>query len=86
MTIKQEYARIIDNFFSAYGYRVNSYKLPNLTGRTYWNYIKTIGCNITADIPQEDLQEIKDMFDNGITLWHDTSKFLDYSQNNTIVS
>ena len=33
----------------------------------------------------EDLQEIKRMFDNGITLWHDTSKFLDYSQNNTIV-
>ncbi len=86
MCIKEEYARIIDNYFSMFGYKVNSVKIPNINGRTYWNYVKTIGCNIIGDIPQTDLQKIKDIFNNGVTFWHDPSKFLDYSQSNTIVS
>ena len=86
MRIKEEYARIVDGYFSAYGYAVNTYKLPNVTGRTNWNYVKTIGCNIIGDIPQNDLQKIKDMFNAGVTLWHNPSTFLDYSQSNTIVT
>lgn len=85
ISIKREYAKIIDNFFNMYGYKVNDVKIPNITGRTYWNYVKTIDCNIEGEIPQEDMQEIKDIFNNGVTFWHDASKFLDYSQNNTIV-
>ena len=85
MSIKSEYAQIIDNYFTMYGYQINSLKIPNLTGRTYWNYVKTIGCNIEGDIPQEDIEKIKDIFNNGVTLWHNPSYFLDYSQNNTIV-
>ena len=86
MTIRKEYAQIIDDYLSAFGYRVNEYKTPNITGRTYWNYVKTNGCNITGDIPQKDIQELKRLFDRGITFWHDATKFLDYSQNNTIVT
>ena len=86
MTIKEEYAEIIDQYFSMFGYKVNSVKTPNIYGRTNWNYIKTIGCNIIGDIPQYDLQKIKDMFNNGVTMWHNPSTFLDYSQNNTIVT
>lgn len=86
MTIKKEYAELIDNYFSAYGYKVNSFKLPNIRGRLNWNYVKTIGCNLIGDIPQIDLDKIKQLFDNGITLWHNSNTFLDYSQNNTIIS
>lgn len=86
MSIKQEYARVLDNFFSMYGYKVNDVKVPNITGRANWNYVKTIDCNITGEIPQEDLQELKDMFDNGVTFWHNPATFLDYSQSNSIVS
>ena len=85
MSIKNEYAKIIDDYFSMYGYKVNTVKIPNVTGRSNWNYIKTIGANIEATIPQNDLQEIKSLFDNGITLWHTTSHFLDYSQSNSII-
>lgn len=81
-TIKRQFAERIDKFFDMYGYSTNTVKLPNLNTRPNWNYIKTIGANITADIPQGDLQQIKAMFDNGITLWHDKNTFLDYSQNN----
>ncbi len=85
MRAKDEYMQVIDDYFSAYGYKVNSTKLPNITGRTNWNYVKTINCNIEGDIPQEDLQKIKDMFNQGVTLWHNPSTFLDYTQSNAII-
>lgn len=86
MSIKKEQLAIIDSYFSMFGYKVNEVKVPNLRSRTYWNYIKTIDCNIEADIPQADLEEIKQMFNNGLTLWHNTTYYLDYTQNNTIVT
>lgn len=85
MCVKQEYAKIIDDYMSAYGYQVNSYKVPNITGRRNWNFVKTSGCNIYGDIPQNDLQEIKEMFNKGVTFWHHANTFLDYSQNNDII-
>lgn len=85
MSIREEYAKIIDDFFSMYGYKVNQLKTPNVTGRQNWNYVKTIGCNITGNFPQQDLQALKDMFDNGVTFWHNSSTFLNYSSSNNIV-
>ena len=85
MTIKEEYARIIDNFFSMFGYKINRVKTPNITGRTNWNYVKTLNCNFEGDIPQTDLNIIKQMFNNGVTLWHNPSTMYDYSQSNNIV-
>ena len=86
MSIKREYAEIIDKYLSVYGYKVNIFKIPNIRGRLNWNYVKTIGCNLIGDIPQLDLEKIKKLFDNGITFWHHTNTFLDYSQSNNIVS
>lgn len=85
MSCRREYAVMIDSFFSMFGYKVNEVKVPNITGRSNWNYVRTKGCNIIANIPQEDLDEIKAMFDSGITIWHKTAYFLDYSKNNPIV-
>lgn len=85
MSIKNEYAQKIDDYFSMFGYKVNSVKIPNITGRTNWNFVKTIDCNFDGDIPQTDLNIIKSMFNNGVTLWHNPSTMLDYSNNNNIV-
>ena len=85
MSIKAEYAKKIDDYWSAYGYKVTSYKVPNITGRQNWNYVQTKDVNILADIPQGDLAEIKSYFDRGITLWHNPNTFLDYTQSNNIV-
>lgn len=86
MSVKAEYARIIDDYFSMYGYKTNRVKVPNVTGRTNWNFVKTIGCYIGGDIPQEDMETIKSMFDAGVTFWHNPSTFMDYTQTNSIVS
>lgn len=81
-SIKREFAERLDQFFDMYGYTVNELKNININSRPNWNYIKTQGANILGDIPQYDLQTIKEMFDNGITFWHNPATFLDYSQNN----
>ena len=86
MSIKAENARVIDEYFSTFGYKVARVKVPNVTGRTNWNYVKTIDANIHAYIPQKDCVEIKNMFNAGVTFWHNPSTFLDYSQSNNIVN
>lgn len=85
MSIKAEYAKMCDDYLSMFGYKVNEVKIPNITGRRNWNYVKTIGCYIKADIPQDDLAEIKSLFDKGITFWHNPTTFADYSQVNDII-
>jgi hypothetical protein len=81
-TIKNQFARRIDKYFNMYGYETDELKIPNLNNRPNWNYVQTIGINITAPIPQLDLLQIKAMFNDGVTLWHNPNTFGDYSQNN----
>lgn len=70
-TIKKEYAKIIDDYFSMFGYKVNSLEVPNLRSRLHWNYIETQNIQVSGPIPNEHLEKIKEMFNTGVTLWHD---------------
>lgn len=85
LTLKEEYLKQIDSFFSMFGYKVNELKIPNLFSRRNWNFIKCLNVNLIGDIPQDDMQELKNIFNNGVTLWHNPNTFLDYSQNNDII-
>lgn len=82
MTIKQEYAKIIDDYFEHYGYKVNTFKTLSITGRPYWNYVKTTMCNLEGNIPSDAMQKLKEMFNHGVTIWHNPANFLNYSLNN----
>lgn len=85
MTIKEEYAKIIDDYFTMFGYKVNKLKVPNITGRENWNYVKTIECNFDGDIPQAHLNIIKAMFNSGVTLWHNPNAMYNYNLSNNII-
>lgn len=85
MSIRYEYAKMIDDYFSMYGYKVNKLATPNIHKRLNWDYIKTIDVNIEGAVPEGDLAKIRDLFNNGITFWHNPSTFLNYSQTNTIL-
>lgn len=85
MSLRAEYAQMIDHFFSMFGYKVNEMKVPNVYGRSNWNYVQCIQANIIGDVPQDDMNEIKELFNTGITFWHNPSTYLDYSQTNSIV-
>lgn len=80
--IKAEFARKIDKYFDMFGYQTNELKVPNINNRPNWNYIKTLNANINGNIPQMDLSEIKELFNSGITLWHNANNFKNYNANN----
>lgn len=80
--IKRQFAEKIDLYFDMYGYQTNTLKVPNINNRPNWNYIKTLSANINGNIPQMDLAEIKELFNSGITLWHNPNNFKNYSVNN----
>lgn len=84
MSIKAEYARIIDDFFDKYGYKTNRVKVPNMNHRPVWWFTKTIACNINAPIPQEDITRIRKMFDDGVTFWKVHSQVEHYELDNRI--
>lgn len=82
MSVKEEIARVIDGFFDMYGYKCNLVKVPETNHRRVYWYTKTIDANIMGAVPQEDLQTIKNAYNNGITFWRGETLFRDYSANN----
>ena len=85
MSIKAEYAQMIDEYFGAYGYKVNRLGTPHIHVRSNWDFLKTIKCNLQGDIPENDLEKLRNIMNTGCTFWHTTSNFLDYSQTNSII-
>lgn len=63
-------ARKLDEFLTMYGYAVNRVKVPNLTGRQYWNFVKTNGSSISGDMPASAMANICRILDGGICFWH----------------
>lgn len=65
------YKHRIYDYFVKYGYKINKWEKINVNSRRYFNFIKTNTCNIVGDeIPHEYLEEIKDIFNRGVTIWH----------------
>jgi len=85
MSIKPQYARIVDDFFDMFGYATHRVKVPNTAHRQNWWYTKTIDCNITGNVPNDYMNQIKGAYNNGITFWRNPSNFLNYSVSNGIV-
>jgi hypothetical protein len=85
MSIKQEYAQIIDGYFDMFGYKTCRVKKPNYAHRQNWWYTKTIDIYIKGNIPNEYMTQIKDAYNNGITYWRNPSNFMNYSVSNGIV-
>lgn len=70
VNIQQQYAKIIDQYWSKFGYPCRQIKVPNRNARANWNYVKTQGCEFTGSIPASDAEAIKAIYDNGITFWN----------------
>ena len=86
-SIKNEYARIVDEYFSRFGYKVNEVKTPNLNSRSKFNFIKVGGMDelVTGNIPATDLEKINAIFRKGVTIFHNYNNFGDYTISNPIV-
>ena len=89
MRICCESEAIIAAVFNMYGYKVNRVEVPNTRSRTRYNYIQTIGANITGSISQMYLTRLKEIYNNGVTIWHYNNEhfnMLDYSYENIEVN
>ena len=84
MQVQSYYAKIIDNYFTAYGYAINDIKKPELNTRTRFNFIWTQGANVLGDLPTEAKNVINLQMDAGLRIWHDPAAWMDYSVKNTI--
>ena len=60
----------IDNFFSVYGYNVATVKTPAITGRPYWNFLKTKGADVRGNMPASSKEAIGRILDGGIFFWN----------------
>ena len=74
--------RYIDDYLDVYGYAINEIgKISSyMKNRSNWNYIQVANCNIKVSAPNDDINKLKQMFENGVTIWH--NQFGDYDQNN----
>ena len=83
-SVDAEHARIIDDYFTMYGYKLNRVQKPNICARPAYTYVKTIGCNISGNMCTEDRTKITSIFDHGITWWQNGDKIADYTQDNAV--
>lgn len=91
MTMKEEYARKADDYLSRVGYICNRIKLPNITGRQYYNYVQIgseeeIGYSTGTKIPvpKEFMNVINDIYRNGTTVWHAHVHVGNYALDNSL--
>ena len=94
MTIKAEYARKIDKFFTRYGYMQKAIMQPNLSHRANYNFVQIAKDSTTAYsnnhnnicVPASDLESINNIFRAGVTVWNNHTNLGDYSVSNGITS
>ena len=88
MRVKDEELYIIDDFFTRFGYKVNRLKTPNITGRTYWNYVEIASSEEVGEgeLPAKYMSMINSICQKGVTIWHSHANMGNYALNNTIVS
>lgn len=84
MRIRNNFAKMIDDFWTKFGYPKRCLAIPDITARPVYTYTKTIGAYIYGDAPASDLQQIASYFDNGITFWQNPDVVGDYTVDNSV--
>lgn len=70
MSVTAQMAKTIDDYFTMYGYATHKIKVPNITGRSSWNFVKTVNCGLHGACVLDDINFLQSMFNRGVTFWH----------------
>lgn len=84
--IRNDYARIIDDYFTKFGYAIHRLKTPNMHARESFTYVKTIDCIVHGYVPAEAVTEIQGLFNRGITFWANPNVVGNYGVTNSVLS
>lgn len=83
-TCDYESAKAIDEYFTMYGYTVKSVKVPNRNVRPNFTYTQTQDCNLSGNLPADDAQTIRAVYNQGVTFWKNPDGIGDYSLPNEV--
>lgn len=88
MSVRNEYAKIIDDYFTCHGYQVNRLKKPNIKTRKTFNYLAISNESVLGfgSVPKDAMNTINRIARNGVTIWHNHATFGDYDQDNTNIN
>lgn len=87
MRCKLQYLKVIDDYFTRFGYAIKRLDTPHLTGRRNWNYVE-IGSTESigyGDVPSKYMEQINNACRRGVTIWHTHDNIGDFSLDNSIV-
>lgn len=68
--IDDKFKQLAFKYLQKFGYKALEMKVPNTKSRYYYNFIKTVNIELKSNIDQEYIDEIKTIYDKGITFWH----------------
>lgn len=81
-TVDETYAKIIDDYWTCYGYPVRQVQTPQTHVRNGFTYIKTVGCVVHGQAPDKAKKTIQNIFNTGVRFWANRNSIGDYSINN----
>ena len=83
--VSEEIAKVIDEYFTMFGYATNRVKKPNIHVRKNFTYTKTVDCCVTGHAPNDDIVQIQNIFNNGIRFWVNADNVGDYTVDNSVL-
>ncbi len=81
--ITYNYASMIDDYFTAFGYAVRNVRTPNMNARPHWTYVKTADCTVHGKLPSDDASKIENIFNKGVRFWKNHNEIGDFSLDNS---
>lgn len=87
MSIRADYAKRIDNYFTRYGYKINEIKKPNINTRKNFNFIQISDDSVLGfgNIPNNYIDNLNAIAKKGVTIWHNHENIGNYDIDNSIV-
>ena len=82
MRIGEQFAKIIDGYFTKYGYKTNQLKYPNISARPVYNFTKTVDMSVGGNMPLPCKNEINNIFNSGVTFWKNNEQIGNYAIDN----
>lgn len=82
--VTKEFAKVIDDYWTMFGYPIHQVQVPNIDSRRNWNYVKTQNCCCLGDVPADVSTMINDIFNRGVTFWHNPGLVGNYEADNSI--
>lgn len=82
VSVNRVIAKMIDNYFTRFGYARNQIEYVDTHSRPHWNYVKTYECTIKGSIPADDANLISSIYNNGITFWKNAGDIGRYNLDN----